>query len=143
MATYNSFNQFVEDVHNKVHNLSSDTLKVAVSSAANLPSAINDAVLLDITTVANLETSADSTSITTSSSVETSGTYNLVLADKVITASTGDIGPFRYVIIYNDTPTSPADPLIAWFDYGEEITVYQNETFTLDFGANLFSSTVV
>ena len=139
MATYNSFNQFVEDVHNKVHNLSSDTLKVAVSSAANLPSAINDAVLLDITTVANLETSADSTSITTSSSVETSGTYNLVLADKVITASTGDIGPFRYVIIYNDTPTSPADPLIAWFDYGEEITVYQNETFTLDFGANLFS----
>ena len=143
MALYNSFDQFVEDVHNGVHDLATDQLKVAVSTAANLPDAAADAVLLDITTVANLETNADSTLITTSTSTETAGLYSLVLTDKIITATAGDIGPFQYVIIYNDTPTSPADPLIAWFDYGSEITVFQNETFTLDFGANLFTSTVV
>ena len=143
MALYNSFDQFVEDVHNGVHNLGTGVLKVAVTTAANAPSASLDAVLADVTVVANLETSADSTTITTTSSTETAGLYSLVLADKVITASTGDIGPFQWVIIYNDTPTSPADPLIAYFDYGSEITVLQNETFTLDFGTNLFTSTVV
>ena len=143
MALYNSFDQFVEDVHNGVHNLGTGALKVAVTTAANAPSASLDAVLADVTVVANLETNADSTTITTTSSTETAGLYSLVLADKVITASTGDIGPFQWVIIYNDTPTSPADPLIAYFDYGSEITVLQNETFTLDFGTNLFTSTVV
>ena len=143
MALYNSFNQFVEDIHNGVHNLGSDTLKVAVTTAANAPSASLDAVGADVVVVAKLETDTGSTIMTTSSSTETGGIYSLVLLDKVITASTGDIGPFQWVIIYNDTPTSPADPLIAYFDYGSEITVLQNETFTLDFGTSLFTSATV
>lgn len=35
MATYNKFQCFVEDICEKKHNLASDTLKVALSSAAN------------------------------------------------------------------------------------------------------------
>jgi hypothetical protein len=80
-----------------------------------------------------------SRTLTVSSSSQTTGTYSLVIADKVLTASGGSVGPFRYVVIYNDTPTSPADPPIARYDYGSDITLADGETFTIDFGANLFT----
>ena len=134
MATYNKFHCFVEDICEKKHNLGSDTLKVALSNASNAPSASDDVKLADITTVsvANL----DSVTLTVSSSSQTSGTYKLVLADKTMTAS-GAVGPFRYVIIYNDTAAN--DELICWYDYGSEITLNSGETFTLDFGATVLT----
>lgn len=67
------------------------------------------------------------------SSTQTSGTYKLVLSDVVFTAAAGTIGPFRYAVLYNDTPTSPADPLIGYWDYGSSITLASGETFTVDF----------
>jgi hypothetical protein len=56
----------------------------------------------------------------------------LIAADLTITAS-GAAAPFRYVVLYNDTPTSPADPLIGWWDYGSTVTMANTETFKLDF----------
>jgi hypothetical protein len=134
MATYNKFQCFVEDICEKKHNLGSDTLKVALSNASNTPSASADVKLADITTVsvANL----DSVTLTVSSSSQTSGTYKLVVADKTMTAS-GAVGPFQYVIIYNDTAAN--DELIAWYDYGSEVTLASGDTFKLDFGTELFS----
>lgn len=79
--------------------------------------------------------SAGGTAATVSSSSQTSGTYKLVLADVVFTASGGSFGPFRYAVLYNDTPTSPADPLIGFWDYGSSISVNNGESFTVDFDA--------
>ena len=134
MATYTKFQSFVEALAEGKHNFASDVITVALSNAANAPSASADAVLTDITTVstANLD---DITPTVTSSS-QTSGTYKLVLADLTMTAS-GAVGPFRYVILYNDTAAS--DPLICFFDYGSEITLASGDTFKLDFGTELFS----
>ena len=70
--------------------------------------------------------------MTTTSSSQTGGTYTLVLADLVMTAS-GSVGPFRYVVLYDDTPTSPNKPLAGWWDYGSSITMANGETFTVDF----------
>jgi hypothetical protein len=64
------------------------------------------------------------------------GIWQFTSADEVITASGGSIGPFRYPIVYNDTPTSPVDPLIGYLDYGSSITVTTGNTFTFDVGAN-------
>lgn len=75
-----------------------------------------------------------SRNITTTSSAQTTGTYKLTLTDLVLTAS-GAVGPFRYIVIYNDTPISPADPLIAYYDYGSAVTLASGDTFTLDFDA--------
>lgn len=134
MASYNKFNCFVEDICEKKHNLGSDTLKVALSNASNAPSASADVKLADITTIA--APAVDTTTLTVSSSGQTSGTYKLVLADLTMTA-TGAVGPFRYVIIYNDTAAN--DELIAWYDYGSEVTLASGDTFKLDFGTELFS----
>jgi len=134
MATYNKFQCFVEDLAEKKHNLASDTLKVAFSNASNAPSASANAVLADITTIA--APAVDTTTLTVSSSSQTSGTYKLVVADLTMTAS-GAVGPFRYVIIYNDTATNKE--LICWYDYGSEVTLASGDTFKLDFGTELFS----
>jgi hypothetical protein len=64
------------------------------------------------------------------------GIWQFSAADEVITAAGGSIGPFRYPVIYNDTPTSPADPLLGFLDYGSSITITDGNTFTLDVGAN-------
>ena len=135
MAAFNKFNAFVEDMPEKVHNLATDALTLALSNTA--PAATNS-VLADITQISY--TNLSSRALVTSSSSQSAGTYSLVLADKVLTASGGAVATFRYVIIYNDTPTSPADPLIAWYDYGVGgVTLADGETFTVDFGANLFT----
>jgi hypothetical protein len=64
------------------------------------------------------------------SSAQTSGTYKLVLADTVFTATAGGIGPFRYAILYNST--AAAKP-VGWYDYGSSITLADTETLTVDF----------
>lgn len=128
MATYTKFQAFVEHLAEKVHNLGADTLTVALCNTA--PVATNS-VLADLTQISYTNCSARV--ITTSTSAQTSGTYKLVLADLTLTASGGTVGPFRYVVVYNDTPTSPADPLICFYDYGSSITLASGETLLIDF----------
>lgn len=135
MATYNKFNSFVEALAEKVHNLGSDQLTVALCAAANAPVATNTQ-LSDLTQISY--TNLSSRNITTSTSSQTSGTYSLVLNDLTLTAS-GAVATFRYVVIYNDTATN--DELIAWYDYGSDVTMASTETFLIDFGASLFQLT--
>jgi hypothetical protein len=133
MASFQKFNQFTEDLAKKVHNLGADSLKVVLSNSA--PTATN-AVLTDITQISNGNGyTTGGSAATQTSCAQSSGTLKLVLADVVFTA-TGSMGPFRYAVLYNDTPTSPADPLIGFYDYGSSITLSSADTFTVDFDAS-------
>lgn len=140
MATFNKLNGFVEHLAEGVHNLQTGALTVALSNTApgsegTPPTGSTAAcVLANVTQVSY--TNLSSRVITVSSSSQSAGTYALVLTDLVLTSTGGTTGPFRYVYIYNDTPTSPADPLIGYYDYGSSVTLADGETFTLDFGAN-------
>jgi hypothetical protein len=140
MATFNKLNGFVEHLAEGVHNLGSNQLVVALSNTApgseSTPPTGSTAacILANVTQISY--TNCSSRNITTSASEQTSGTYKLTLTDLVLTAS-GAVGPFRYVYLYNDTPTSPADPLIGYYDYGSSISLANAETFTIDFdGSN-------
>lgn len=125
MAAFNKFNSFTEALAEKVHNLGSDQLKIALTNSA--PVATNTK-LTDITEISY--TNLSSRNITTSSSAQTSGTYKLVCADLILTAS-GTVPAFRYIVLYNDTATN--DELIAWYDYGATVNLINTETFTIDF----------
>ena len=57
--------------------------------------------------------------------------------DILITAAGGEIGPFRFAVLYNETPAG--EPLIGWWDYGSEITLHEPESFAVNFGAALFT----
>jgi hypothetical protein len=139
MATFTKLNGFVEHLAEKVHNLGSDQLAVALSNTApgsegTPPTGSTAAcILANVTQVAY--TNLSTRNITTSTSAQTTGTYKLVLTDLVLTSSGGTTGPFRYVYIYNDTATS--DHLIGYYDYGSSITLADTDTLTIDFdGSN-------
>ena len=130
ISTLTTVYSLVEAIAEKVHNLGSDTLKVALTNSA--PSQSNT-VLANITEISYTNCSART--LTVSSSAQSSGTYKLVVSDLVLTASGGSVGPFRYAVVYNDTATN--DELIGYYDYGSSITLADGETLTLDFdGAN-------
>lgn len=129
MAVFNKFNQFVEDLAKGVHNLATGTLTVALCATANAPVAANE-TLSALTQISY--TNLSSRVCSTTSCEQTSGTVKLLIADLVLTAS-GTVAAFQYVVLYNDTPTSPADPLIGWYDYGAAVTLLNGETFTIDF----------
>lgn len=127
MATLNFFNVFKDDLAEGVHTFATDSYVVALTNTA--PVATNS-ILTDITQIAYTNLSARS--LTTSSSTQTAGTYRFIVNDLVLTAS-GAVATFRYVVIYNDTSTSPADPLVCWYDHGSAVTLADTETFTIDF----------
>jgi hypothetical protein len=139
MATFNKFNQFVEDLAEKVHNLGADVLKIYLSNAT--PSASADAVKADLAEItAENGYTAGGATVTVTGSSETAGTYSLTQsADVAWTATGGTIGPLRYAVLYNDTPTSPEDQLIGWWDYGSPITLAAGETLTIDLAATILS----
>lgn len=140
-SSFNKYNCFVENLAEKVHNLASDTLKVALTNTA--PNAATHALLGDITEISggNGYTAGGNQTVQ-SSSAQSGGVYTLASADPATwTASGGSIGPFRYAVLYNATPSSPLKPLIGYWDYGSSITLNEGETFTVDLGASTLTLT--
>lgn len=132
MATFNKFQAFVENLAEKKIDLGSDTLKVMLTNTAPVATNSQKSDLTEIS--AGNGYASGGTSATISSSAQTTGTYKLVLADVVFTASGGAIGPFRYAVLYSDTSTN--DLLIGWWDYGSSVTLSDTETFTIDFSSD-------
>lgn len=128
MATYGKFNQTVEDWLEGVYTASTDQFTVALTTNANAPVATNS-VLADLTEISY--TNLSSRNITTSSSGQTSGTFTHLFTDLVLTA-TGAVATFRHVIVYDNTPTTPLDPLLARYDFGSDLTLANGETLTID-----------
>ena len=134
MATFNKFEDFVRALCEGEHNLDgTDTLECYLTNTT--PSASADSVKTDLAEIStgNGYTGAEDTTNTGS---ESSGTYTVSGTDIVITA-TGSVGPFRYVVLFNEDHAT--DGLIGWWDYGSSITLSSGETFTIDFGANIFT----
>lgn len=138
MAVYNKFNAFVEHLTNKVHDLfgttpgtDCDTCKIYLSNT--VPDAALDLVKADLAEIAAGAGYTAGGQSVDNDGVRATGTFTLDGAKVVWTAAGGSIGPFRYVALYNDTPISPADPLINWWDYGSALTLLDGETFTVKF----------
>jgi hypothetical protein len=132
MATFNKFNSFVEALAEKVHNLGSDTLTVALTNSAPLATntQLTNITQISYTNIQNGTTTGRNLAGVTSA--QTSGTYKLDANDLVLTA-TGTVPTFRYVVLYNDTATN--DELIGWYDYGAAVDLLNGETFTITWDA--------
>lgn len=129
-VVFNKINQFTEDLGKGVHNLATGALTLALCATANAPVASNT-VLANLTQISYTNLSTRVLSVV--SYTQTSGTAKLLITDHVLTASGGAVAAFQYIALYNDTPTSPADPLIGWYDYGSALTLGNGETLTIDF----------
>ena len=144
MAVYNKFQDFVEQLTRGVHAFATHTFRLALTNTAPTATQVSfDNVTNHPPPAAANGYTTNGPTVTVSAVTETTGTVRPFITDVVYTATAGGIGPFRYVVLYNDTATSPADALVAWWDYGSSITLASGETFTVDFdGANgVFSLT--
>ena len=128
MATsaFNKFNSFTEAIAEKVHNLGADTLEVALTNTAPV---VGNSVLANITQITY--TNLNARTVTVSGSAQTGGVYKLSITDKTLTSTGGSTGPFRYVVLFNQTATN--DELIGWYDYGSSITLGDGESLLLNF----------
>lgn len=136
MASFNKFEAFSEALAKKEHDLHADTLKVYLSNAT--PDAAADAVKADLAEISGGNGYTAGGHDTQNTVSRAGGVTSVVGVDIVITA-TGAVGPFRYAVLYNDTHAS--DALIGWWDYGSSIALANGESFTIDFGASMFTVT--
>lgn len=132
MATYNGFDQFVEDLGLAVHNLNVDTLRIYLSNVA--PNTATHGVKTDVAEFAGGTGYAAGGEDIVNTYSQTAGTGTVATgANPSWTATAADWNEFRYVVCYNDSQTSPADPLIAYWDYGSGLTLGNGESFTVTF----------
>lgn len=132
MANMVVFHAFIEALAEKKHNLGADTLKVMLTNAA--PVASTGAVKADLTELTpGNGYSAGGAAVTVTSSAQTAGVYKLIGNDVTFTAAGGSMGPFRYVVLYNDT--AAADDLIGYWDNGSSITLADTEAYPIDLSA--------
>lgn len=129
--TFNFFNSFPEQMAEKKMDFSADTVSVTICASTAAPVASN-VYVSNLTTVANASNITDA-NLANVTSTYSGSTYTLKADDKVLTAGGGSVGPFRYVVFYDNTATN--DPLIGWVDYADSITLASTETLTLDFDA--------
>jgi hypothetical protein len=134
VASFVKYEQFVADLCSGVHQFQTGTshvLRVALTNAA--PNAATHAVRADITelSTANGYTSGG-ISVGTITGAETSGTFKCTGGTDPVWTASGAGFTARYAVLFNDTPTSPADPLIGYWDYGSSFTLAAGETFTVD-----------
>lgn len=136
MSSFVKFQDFVEQLGKGVHQLDAagHTLKVYLTNAT--PSASGDAIKTDLAEISAGNGYTTGGEDAQNDYTETGGTGTLTTVDITWTAASGTIGPFRYAVLYNDTPAAPVDPLIGYWDYGSSITLQDGESFTVDFGAS-------
>jgi hypothetical protein len=132
------FDEFGLTIGNGTQDLDTHTFRAVLSNVA--PDQAANTVLADITQIAagNGYTTGGVTltSVTYAETGAGSGIWQFSCADFSWTATGGAIATFRYVVIYNDTPTSPADPLVGYLDYGAAVNITDTNSFLVDVGAN-------
>lgn len=146
MAAYNKFDQFVEDLTQKLYDLfgtagsTADTLMVML---VNSPAPVTtNAIKGDLTELGTANGyTAGGVSIANVGTRST-GTFTLNGTNVTTTAAGGSVGPFRYVVLFDNTIGAPVKPLIAWWDYGSGLTLLDGESFTVKFNNGASNGTV-
>src|SRR3954466_8863735 len=140
MATFTKYENFVENLANKVLDWFGTTEVWKAVIHTDAPVLATDNVLGDLTQIAGSNGYTTGGSDITFNSTRSGGTVTAIATDVVWTASGGNLGASttgRYVTIYDDT--SALDNLWAYWDYTSTFTIATGETLTLDFGATLWT----
>jgi hypothetical protein len=140
MATYTKYNTFVEKLCNKLIDAfgTTDTWKAVIHTDA--PVTATDSTVSDLTQISGANGYTTGGNDISFNSTRSGGTVTATASDVTWTASGGNLGSSttgRYVSIYDDSAAS--DDLLCSFDYGSTFTVADGGTFTLDFGASLWT----
>lgn len=130
MASYNKFNNFVQDLCEGIHNFKSGGATYSVMLTNTAPVATNHTYssLTDLSTAGGYTAGGATSAMSDSLSTAT----EKVLATNVTwTGTSGGFGPFRYVVVYQSGDASKET--VCWFDFGSSISIPSGGTFTVAF----------
>ncbi len=137
MATFTEPDKLSENVGLKVHDFTADTVRWVLTNTA--PVLASTFLLSDITQIA---TSGGYTQMTDGAggllgdtTLARTGQTSTVSGTQVVLTATGVVGPFRYLILVDDTPASPLNPVVGWLDHGSAVTMANTDTYTIPAGA--------
>jgi hypothetical protein len=127
---------FTLDIGSKLFNLTSDTLKLAFTDTAPTTATHVYTDIVSPLALTNLSTSPALTSVTYT---QVTGTATLGAATWQGTSQTGNFGPFRYIVVYDDTAASKN--IIGWYDYGSELTLngVNGDQLTITFASGVLT----
>lgn len=136
MATFTVFHEFKKYLGDGTIDLDTHTFKWMLTNSA--PNAGTNTVKSDITEISagNGYTAGGQAadSVTWAETGSGTGVWRFSCAAEVFTASGGDFAQARYLVLYDDTPSSPADPLVGYLDYGAAFTLTSGNTLTIGSG---------
>lgn len=143
MATFVPTHEFGKYLGDGAVTLGSHTFKAVLTNSA--PTAAGSTVLSGITQISSTGgyAAVTLTSVTWSETGAGTGIWEFDSGAFSWTASGANFDTARYIVIYDDTPTSPADPLVGYIDYGATFIVTDGNSLTVTPGANgIFRLTV-
>lgn len=129
-STQTKFNDYINQLHRAKHDWSTHTFKIMLTNAAP---AVTNTIKADLTEIAAGNGYPAGGPTTTVTMAMAAGVLSVSGAQATITASGGNIGPFRYAALYNDTATTPADALVSFIDYGSALTLADGDSLTIKF----------
>lgn len=139
MPTPVKFQDFVEQLGLENHQLNTDTLKVGLTNVLPVNSQVTYDPVVDHAEPAAANGYIPGGYDVVNSWGEVGGVATLDGLDVTITASGGNLGPFRYIVLYNSTTIS--NNLVFYYDHGSELTLADGQSFVIDILTNLFTLT--
>ena len=138
MVAFTKINDFTEDLGNEIHNLTSDSLQLALSNTApasegSNPTADGNGVVANVTQIAYTNVSGGQPTLASVTWTLSAGVATLDAADEIILASGGAVPTFRYVYLFNNT--AAAKNIIGLWDAGATIDLADGEQTTVTFNA--------
>lgn len=124
MATYNKYTAAVEPLLEGI-NAGTDSWKVALSNSINAADTTFVSGTTDLATSGGYTAGGNAAS--TTSSTQSAGVYKLVLSSPTAWTATGGGFTFRYAILYDSTTSTP----VGYWDYGSSQAVAAGETVTV------------
>lgn len=126
------YNSFFNKLAKAVFNFDSDTFSLALTNAA--PNASTHDELADITEISTGGGYTQGTGLALTDALAQDGAATeWGFNDYTLTATGGSVGPFRYVVLFDQTASG--DPLICYWDYGSALTLASGESLLIDVGA--------
>jgi hypothetical protein len=135
MATWARPDIFSRNLAEKVYDLDSDVFRFVLSNTAPVAASTN--LLSNVTQIATgggytQMTDGANGLLATMSTLSSSGQVTTVaLNGNVVLTASGAVATFRYIILIDDTPTSPLNPVVGWLDHGTAITMAATDTYTI------------
>lgn len=138
MATFTRPDVMSLNLSNKVYDGDSDTYRWTLSNTAPVLGSTN--LLSNITQIATgggytQMTDGAGGLLATMSALSSSGqTTTWAQSANVVLTASGAIATFQYIIMVDDTPTSPLNPVLGWLNHGSAVTPAATDTYTIPAG---------